>query len=137
MTAQTFVVGRIADFPEGSRRICEVGGRSIGIFNVGGTLYALHNLCPHALAPVCLGDLRDTALPSGPGEFVYGMEGYVLRCPWHHWEYDIRTGEALFNTDRRRIATFPVTVVDGQAVVTMRPRRDESVALSNASKVPL
>ena len=115
-----FPVGRVEDFPPGSHPIVDVGGRSLGIYNVDGALYAVQNLCPHALAPICMAPVTGTYLPSAPGEFVYGLEGRVLRCTWHGWEYDIRTGEALFGTERRRLATFPVTVEAGQVFVTMR-----------------
>lgn len=99
-----------------------MGGRSVGITNVDGTYYAVHNVCPHALAPICMGELKGTMLPSRPGELEYGLEGLVLRCTWHGWEFDIRSGEALFGTDPRRLLTFPVRVEAGQVVVRMRPR---------------
>jgi 3-phenylpropionate/trans-cinnamate dioxygenase ferredoxin subunit len=122
MEKQRFTICPADQLPPGTKRIVEVGGRSIGVYNSAGRLYAVQNLCPHALAPICLANPSGTNLPSAPGVFEYGMEGLVLRCPWHGWEYDMRTGEALFGTDRRRLATFPVAVEDGQVVVSMRPR---------------
>lgn len=119
-----FVVGQVDDFPPGSHPIVEVGGREVGIYNVDGTFYAVQNLCPHALAPICVSGVTGTNLPSPPGEeFVPGLEGRVLRCVWHSWEFDIATGEALFGTDHRRLKTFPVEVEDDRVVVTLRPRR--------------
>jgi nitrite reductase/ring-hydroxylating ferredoxin subunit len=134
MTApQDFSVGRVEEVPPGSKKIVEVGGRSVGVFNSGGNFYAVQNLCPHALAPICLGNLSGTNMPTGPGEeFVYGMEGQVLRCIWHGWEFDVSTGQALFGTDRRRLATFPVRVEGGDVIVTMRPRRMPDESLSDA-----
>lgn len=123
MERQRFVVGTVEDFPAGSKKILDVGGRSIGVYNSRGSLYAIQNLCPHALAPLALADPTGTMLPCEPGKFVYGLEGLVLRCGWHNWEYDIRTGESLFNVDRRRVTTFPVAVEDGKVIVTLRPRR--------------
>lgn len=122
---QHFVVGSLDDYPVGSKKIINVGGRTVGIYNSGGTLYSVQNVCAHALAPICMADLSGTMLPSPPGQLEYGMEGVVLRCPWHGWEYDVRTGEALFGTDRRRLATFPVTVQDDKVIITMRPRKTE------------
>jgi len=117
-----FVVGPMDSFPAGSHPIIEVGGRSIGVYNVDGNFYAIQNICPHALAPICMAHVSGTYVPSAPGELIYGMEGRVLRCPWHGWEYDIATGEALFGMDRRRLATYPVSIVNDHVVVTMRPR---------------
>jgi nitrite reductase/ring-hydroxylating ferredoxin subunit len=119
---ERFVVGTVDSFPEGSHPIVEVGGRLIGIYNVNGSYFAIQNTCPHALAPICMASVGGTFMPSGPGVFDYGMNGRVLRCPWHGWEFDIATGEALFGIDRRRLATFPVYVEDGKVVVIMRSR---------------
>jgi 3-phenylpropionate/trans-cinnamate dioxygenase ferredoxin subunit len=121
---ERFVVGPVEDFPPGSHPIVEIGGREVGIYNADGTFYAVQNLCPHALAPICISPLTHTNLPSRPGEaFTPGLEGRVLRCVWHAWEFDVTTGEALFGTDHRKLKTFPVEVEDGQVVVTLRPRR--------------
>jgi nitrite reductase/ring-hydroxylating ferredoxin subunit len=117
-----YLVGPIENFPPGSHPIIDVGGRSIGIYNVDGKIHAIANVCPHALAPICRGAVTGTYLPSGVGEYVFGMEGRVLRCIWHGWEFDVLTGESLFGIDRRRLAIFPAAVEDGQVVVTMRPR---------------
>jgi nitrite reductase (NADH) small subunit len=115
-------VGPLADFPEGCCRILEAGGREIGVYNVRGELYAVLNRCPHKLAPICRGHLGGTMLPRSRGEFEYGMDGYVLTCLGHGWEFDIRTGEALFGVARQRLATFPVEVEDGEVYVTLKAR---------------
>lgn len=123
MTLEEFRVGPTTAFPPGSRAILDVGGRSIGVFNVEGRMYALNNVCPHALAPVCMGEQTGTMLPRDREDIAYGLDDMVIRCPWHGWEFDIATGEALFGTDRRKVQTFPVRIVEGQVVVSMRPRR--------------
>ena len=73
------------------------------------------NVCPHEFAPVCLGRLGGTTLPSAPGEWVWGREGEILACPWHGWEFDLFTGACL--TDRRRLRMYEVTVEDDQIIV--------------------
>jgi nitrite reductase/ring-hydroxylating ferredoxin subunit len=117
-------VGHVDDFPEGECRIVEVEGQSIGVYRAGGELYALRNVCPHRLAPLCRGIFGGTMLPSDPDEFSYGMEGYVARCPRHGWEFDIRTGEALFGIDGRRARTYPVTVEGQDVLIALRQRRE-------------
>jgi nitrite reductase (NADH) small subunit len=120
---QRLVAGRIEEFPPGSHPIVELGGREIGIYNVDGTLYAVQNLCPHALAPICHAEVTGTWLPSEVGEYRWGLDGRVIRCVAHGWEYDIATGDPVCGIDRRRLKTFPVAVEDGEVIVTMRPRR--------------
>jgi nitrite reductase (NADH) small subunit len=119
---EDFDVGAESDYGADDRKIMEIGGWSVGVFRSAGKFYAVQNLCPHALAPICIGELGATNLPSPPGQFIVGMEGRVLRCPWHGWEFDIETGEALFGIDRRRLQTYPVRVADGRVIVSMRPR---------------
>jgi nitrite reductase (NADH) small subunit len=112
------VVAAVADIPPGGRKIVRVEGREVGIFNVGGAFYALKNACAHQGARVCLGKVVGTALPSDVYEFRYGREGEILRCPWHEWEYDIKTGQAIFDP-KVRIVTYPVEVDGDHIVVTI------------------
>jgi nitrite reductase/ring-hydroxylating ferredoxin subunit len=90
----------------------------VGVINVDGTFYAVRNVCPHQGAPLCLGRLGGTMLPSAPGEFEYGLVGRVLRCPWHGWEYDIATGQSWCNPDRTRARPFSVGLERGDQVAT-------------------
>ncbi len=111
-------VARVEEIPPGGRKLVEVNGRSLGIFNVRGHFVAVLNACPHELAPVCLGRVGGTTLPSPPGEFLWGREGEILACPWHGWEFDLLTGKALAD-ERKRLCLFPVVVEDGTVFVRM------------------
>jgi nitrite reductase (NADH) small subunit len=111
-------VAKVGEIPPGGRKIVEVEGRSIGIFNVHGTLVAALNVCPHQMAPVCVGRLGGTTLPSPPGEFRWGREGEILACPWHGWEFDLLTGKALAD-DRRHLRLLPVAVEEDTVFVTI------------------
>lgn len=104
------VVARVVEIPVGARKIVQVGNRSIGVFNVGGEFYALKNTCPHQQAPLCEGRVMGTTLPSRPGEYRFGLEGRVLRCPWHAWEFDITTGRSFFAPDACRVKSYQVAV---------------------------
>jgi nitrite reductase/ring-hydroxylating ferredoxin subunit len=103
-------VADVRDIPPGARKIVEIDGKSIGIFNVDDQLLAVRNLCPHEYGPVCLGRVGGTSLPGKPGEFNWGMEGRILACPWHGWEFDLVTGDCL--TDKRKLKKYLVTIDD-------------------------
>ena len=118
-----YVVGRVGELPPGERRIVDVEGRSIGVFNVHGQFYALRNSCPHQAAPLCLGAIKGMTLPSKPGEYLWARDGEILRCPWHGWEFDITTGRSIFNPHKMRVRTYEVTVEAAQAA----SEEDESV----------
>jgi len=104
------IVATVAELPPGQRKIIEVNGVSIGVFNVHGTYYALRNRCPHQGAPLCLGNLKGTTLPSAPGEYIWAREGEILRCPWHGWEFDVTTGRSIFNPHKVLVKAYEVSV---------------------------
>ena len=110
-----FVACMAGELPPGSRVIVDLGGRSVGAFNVHGRYYALHNRCPHVAGPLCLGPLTGTNMPTDDYQFVYAREGYILRCAWHGWEFDIETGRAVFDA-RIKARTYPARI-EGDAVV--------------------
>jgi nitrite reductase (NADH) small subunit len=117
-------VGEVDEFPEGRFAIRKVNGQEIGVARVGDRWYAARNVCPHQGAPVCLGQIGGTMLPSEPGKLVFGLSGQVVRCPWHRWEFDLETGRVLFTHERGRLRTYRV-VVDGDRVLVdlgARPR---------------
>lgn len=114
-TKRQVLVASRGELPVGARRLVEAHGKSIGLFNTGRQIVAVLNICPHAYAPVCRGKLGGTTLPSKAGEFIWGRENEILRCPWHGWEFDLHSGACL--TDRRRLKRFPVQIRDDKIYV--------------------
>jgi 3-phenylpropionate/trans-cinnamate dioxygenase ferredoxin subunit len=115
---QRVVVAKEIELPAGTRKIVRVGGREIGVFHTQAGWFALRNTCPHQGAPLCLGTVTGTTLPSKPGEYTWGMDGQVLRCPWHGWEFDLNTGVGLYDPYRHeRVATYRVQVEDGEVIL--------------------
>jgi 3-phenylpropionate/trans-cinnamate dioxygenase ferredoxin subunit len=100
----------VDELPPGERRLVEVAGRSIGVFNVHGRYYALRNLCPHRRAPLCLGRIRGLVVSDGPYSVRLERDGEIIACPWHGWEFDITTGRSHFNPHKLRVKTYDVTV---------------------------
>jgi nitrite reductase/ring-hydroxylating ferredoxin subunit len=90
-----YLVAKTDEIPDGGRKIVEVKGMEFGIFRVDGQFYAWRNVCPHAGAPACVGTIYGTRMPSNVYEYEYGRENEIIRCPWHGWEFDLKTGEHL------------------------------------------
>lgn len=116
--------------PPGSRRIVRVAGRSVGIFNVNGEYFALRNRCPHQGGPLCLGSTTGIATSrfvdaDGWPEVIWEREGEILRCPWHAWEFDMRTGEAVFGQGWR-VKVYPVRIQSGPSSKLDGPDADEA-----------
>ena len=95
-------IAEIADVPPGTATTVDAAGRTLGLFNVDGALYAVDNTCPHRGGPLGAGDL----------------EGAIVTCPWHGWRYDVTTG-TRDGDPVVRVACYPVTVEDGAAYVDL------------------
>ncbi len=111
-----YVIAPISEVPPGARKIVEVAGRSLGVFNIDGEIFALRNRCPHQGGPLCAGRLSGFLQASIPGEYVYSRPGEVLRCPWHGWEFDVRTGQSWFDPARTRVRSYEASVIPGTAL---------------------
>lgn len=109
-TKERWPVAERDEIGPGERKLIEVNGRSIGIFNVNGEYRAVLNICPHAFAPICRGFVRGTTAVSAPGEYRWHKKGQILACPWHGWEFDLMTGEC--DVDRRRLHFFDIELDD-------------------------
>ncbi|NUO83880.1 Rieske 2Fe-2S domain-containing protein [candidate division KSB1 bacterium] len=93
-------VCRVADIANGAAKMFVVNGKEIAVYNLAGTFYATQQACLHRNGPLSEGDI----------------DGCVVTCPWHGWEYDIPTGEHL--VDRKsKLATYPVKVENGEVKV--------------------
>lgn len=111
------VVATTAEIPPGGRKLVEVKGRPIAIFNLDGEYYGLFDRCPHQGGSLCAG------LPTGllespePGRFRYSRKGEIIRCPWHGWEFDIKTGQSWCDPARIKTRTYNVSPTPGSALV--------------------
>ncbi|HWK27282.1 MAG TPA: Rieske 2Fe-2S domain-containing protein [Solirubrobacter sp.] len=109
----------IPTFAAGERRTVDLDGTSVTVFNLGDRYVAYVDRCLHQGGPVCsrgtLHPLLTAAIePDGEVREYFAEGGRVIACPWHGWEYDLDTGEALWNRARK---LRPATVeVDGDAL---------------------
>jgi nitrite reductase (NADH) small subunit len=76
------------------------GDRVVALFNVDGNFYALDGVCPHQGGPL------------GKGKIT----GCVVTCPWHGWQFDVRTGQHQFSPTVRQ-STLPTRVEAGEVWV--------------------
>jgi len=82
-----------ADVKPGHGMVAEIKGKTLAIFNVDGTFHALDNTCIHRGGPLGEGD----------------MEGNVVTCPWHGWQFNVSTGECIKNPSAK-VEVYPVKV---------------------------
>jgi len=94
-------VGAADELPNGERLFVQIDELSIVVFNIGGELYAIADLCSHDDGPL------------GDGE----LDGYEVTCPRHGAMFDVRSGKVLALPAVEDIPAYPVRVVNGQIEV--------------------
>lgn len=122
---EAVVVGRPSDVPEGGSILVTVGRREIGIYRVDGQFYGLLNRCPHLGGPLCAGQIVTDIVSPVPGDVRSSPGRTFVTCPWHNWEFDIRTGRSYWN-GKLRAMPFPVSVEE----------EDKAAGLLAAGRVP-
>ncbi len=110
------VVAPAHAIPPGTRRRVEVRGHGVVIFNLDGDFHALLDRCPHMGGRLSDGVQTGLVESDRPGEYRWSRPGEIIRCPWHAWEFDIRTGRFRCEPDRFRARTVPACVLSGEAV---------------------
>lgn len=113
------VVGELSEFPEGTHKVVKIGGRQIGVFNIGGKFYGLPNVCPHQTGPLCeakflTGTLVQNSETNWQTEWI--RDGEIVICPWHGLEYEVPTGQCLAFPGIR-LRNYEVFVEGGQVMV--------------------
>ena len=123
-----FIVAAVDEISPGGRKIVEVAGRSIGIFNLGGEFFALRNRCPHQGGPLCQGRSWGALEAMRPGEFEYSRGGEILACVWHGWEFDIRTGQSWCDPAKLRVRRYDVDTEHGADLSAIEADTDSPTA---------
>ena len=95
-------VARAADIPAGTVRAVRAGDEEVALAHCDGDFYAVQPECMHLQGP--LGEGR--------------LDGCVLSCPWHGWQYDVRTGANEFDL-AITLRTYEVEVADGDVRVKL------------------
>ena len=116
-------VGRSETLADGGRLVVDIGENTVGIFRVGGELYAYDNPCPHQGGPVCQGTLlpgvveviTETQTSAG---FLFNEAYPRIVCPWHGYEFSITTG-CHPATETIGLRKVPVFEKDGEIYVSL------------------
>ncbi len=103
--AEYVAVATTDEIPSGSRKLLEVDGRAIAVFNIAGTYYCIADVCSHDDGPVAEGELDE----------------YEIECPRHGAHFDVRSGKVLSFPAIVDIPAYPVRVEDGEVLVGLPP----------------
>jgi nitrite reductase/ring-hydroxylating ferredoxin subunit len=89
------------------RRV-DIGGRELCLARTAAGLFAFGSVCPHQGGPMCEGVIKGTMTPSARNEYTFARAGEVVACPWHGYEFDLRTGMSVGGVVRGRVGAYPV-----------------------------
>jgi nitrite reductase/ring-hydroxylating ferredoxin subunit len=94
-------VATVEELAPGTARQVAVNGRTLGLFNVGGTIYAIDNTCPHRGGPLSEGECAGTE----------------VTCPWHGARFDLTTGAVLSPPARNGVTAYKVQLLGNEIQV--------------------
>ena len=116
-TKSRHVVARAAEVPVGGRKLVQIDGKGVVVFNFKGEFYALSDTCPHRGGSLSAGIVTGLVESNGPGDYRRSREGEIVRCPWHQWEFDIKTGRSWCDPRRLRLMKYNVAIEPGAKLV--------------------
>jgi nitrite reductase/ring-hydroxylating ferredoxin subunit len=96
-------VASLRDVVEGGPFCATASGTKLALFNIGGKVYAVDNVCPHAGGPLCEGK----------------ADGTTVTCPWHGSRFDVSTGAVVKGPANVAVKTYPVEVKGDDVYVTL------------------
>lgn len=102
--AELVPVAAAGEIPDGKARQITVADKEIAVFRIGDEYFAIGNECPHYGASLCDGYVREA----------------TVMCPWHGWQFDLRTGKGL-TVSGCDVESFTVKVEDGTVKLVMAP----------------
>ena len=111
------IIAPVSELPAGTRKRVMVEGKPVLVLNIKGELFALSDTCPHRGASLSGGILTGHVVSNSPGEYCHSRAGEILRCPWHQWEFDVRTGRSWCDPKRMRLMQLDVKIEPGATVV--------------------
>ncbi len=113
-------VAGLEELPEGRVKTATAGSHSMALTHIDGEYTAMDNRCPHQGGPL------------GEGSIEIGAEGQCwLRCPWHGWDFDPKTGLPPGGHKDSGQRLFPVEVRDDGIYVGVEPEPTRTNTVSD------
>ena len=112
-----YVVAVADEILPGERKLVNVRGRPILIFNVDGDYFGILDRCPHQGASLCKGKLVGLVEADRPGQYNFTRNNEIIRCAWHGWEFDIRTGKSRCEPEKIKTTQYNVETKIGSDII--------------------
>ena len=106
-----YVVAAANEILPGQRKLVNVRGRPILIFNLDGDYFGILDRCPHQGASLCKGQLVGLVESDRPGQYNFTRSNEIIRCAWHGWEFDIRTGKSRCEPEKIKATQYNICLL--------------------------
>jgi nitrite reductase (NADH) small subunit len=125
-------IGPASDFGDPGRKVIAFEGIEVGVFRLGGDFFAYANQCPHMGGPACQGKMMPKveeviAADRTSKGMAFSKAQINIVCPWHGYEFDMRTGVHAGNP-KIRLRPIKVHVADGDVIVSFPDARERPAA---------
>jgi nitrite reductase/ring-hydroxylating ferredoxin subunit len=125
-------IGPASDFGDPGRKVIAYEGLEVGVFRLGKEFFAYVNHCPHMGGPACQGKMMpkveemiaDDRTSKGQ---AFSKSQINIVCPWHGYEFDMRTGIHAGNP-KVRLRPIKVHIADGDVIVSFPDARERPAA---------
>ncbi len=121
-------IGPASKFANPGRKIIGFERFEVAVFKLDGEFFAYLNHCPHMGGPACQGKMiakveEIIAVDRTSKGMMFSKTKMHVVCPWHGFEFDIRTGVHPGNP-RARLRRLKVAVSGGDVIVTIPDARE-------------
>jgi len=113
------LIGNVDEFNNLECKPVQVGRKKVLVWRSNEKFYGTQDKCPHQGASLECEVLTGTMMPTKPKSLEYGLDGLVVRCPWHKWEYDVATGDSVFETENGCLKTYNISVEDEKVYIEL------------------
>jgi nitrite reductase (NADH) small subunit len=100
-------IAKVSDLRPGSIQEFQVEDTAVALANVAGKIYAINNTCLHQGGPLGEGDL----------------EGAIVTCPWHGWQFNVTDGKDVQNPTVG-VVCYPLELRDDEIFIDISPQSE-------------
>jgi nitrite reductase (NADH) small subunit len=102
----------------GSMRVADLAGLAVVVIRTpSGRFHVLRDSCSHAGARLSDGALQRMVTAPDVGEYRFEGDQWVVRCPWHGYEFEVESGRCPADPRRARVRVYTVSIEEGNVVV--------------------
>ena len=117
-----YPAGHVDDYADGDRKVVICGDAEVGVFRIGDEFFAWHNRCAHRAGPICQGRIMKRVIEPVAADkttrtLEYDDAESHIVCPWHGYEFNIRTGYHQ-GSQRSRLRKADIAIRDGAIYVS-------------------